>query len=185
MDTEPNVLIVDDEVGLADLYAVWLEGDCDVETAYDGEHALELVDQSTDVVVLDRRMPGVSGDDVLAKIRDRGLACRVAMVTGVNADFDVLEMPFDAYLSKPVSKDDLVELVGRLQRRSDYDDALREYFSLASRRATLEAQKLPEELEENAEYSELVSELESLEADLDSLSEQFDEDDADAFLSNL
>ena len=40
-------------------------------------------------------MPQLSGDEVLASIRDRGLDYRVAMVTAIPPDFDTLEVPFD------------------------------------------------------------------------------------------
>ena len=60
-----NVLVVDDESGLADLYAVWLGDDHEVETAYSGQGALEEVTDDTDIVFLDRRMPQMSGDEVL------------------------------------------------------------------------------------------------------------------------
>jgi len=60
-----------------------------------------VIDETVDVVLLDRMMPGMSGQEVLAAIRERGLDCRVAMVTAVDADFDVIEMGFDEYLGKP------------------------------------------------------------------------------------
>ena len=40
-------------------------------------------------------MPQLSGDEVLNTIRDRDLDCQVVMVTGVTADFDILDLPFD------------------------------------------------------------------------------------------
>jgi len=66
-----NILVVDDESRLADLYTVWLSDNHDVETAYSGEEAIQKVDGETDIVFLDRRMPHMSGDDVLAAIRDQ------------------------------------------------------------------------------------------------------------------
>ncbi|MDY6780939.1 MAG: response regulator, partial [Halobacteria archaeon] len=74
-----NVLIVDDDPHVADLYSDWLEGSYDTRTANDGGSALEMIDSDTDVVVLDRRMSSVSGDEVLERLRDEGLDCRVAV----------------------------------------------------------------------------------------------------------
>ncbi|MDY7082664.1 MAG: response regulator, partial [Halobacteria archaeon] len=62
---EPTIVVVDDEQAVADMYYEWLEGEYDVKKAYDGEEALEKIDQDTDLVLLDRRMPGMSGDEVL------------------------------------------------------------------------------------------------------------------------
>lgn len=71
----PRVLIVDDDQDLADTYAVWLSDHCDVETAHSGVQARKMLDSDYDVVLLDRRMPGVPGDEVLEDIRQRGLDC--------------------------------------------------------------------------------------------------------------
>jgi DNA-binding response OmpR family regulator len=180
-----SILVVDDETGLADLYAVWLSDNHNVETAYSGEEALAKVDAAIDIVFLDRRMPQMSGDEVLATIRDQNLDCQVAMVTGVDADFDILEMPFDDYLSKPISEEDLTAVVDRLHRRSAYDDAIQDYFSLVSRQATLEAEKQPEQLAGNEEYAKLVDKIEARRADLDSLTDQLDEADVDAFFAEF
>lgn len=87
-----RVLVVDDEEAVADLYAARLESEHDVITAYDGERALEVVDDNIDVVFLDRQMPGCPGDEVLDVVDERDLDCRVVMVTAVDPGFDILEM---------------------------------------------------------------------------------------------
>jgi CheY-like chemotaxis protein len=180
-----NVLVVDDERGLADLYAVWLGDDNETETADSGQEAVEKVTSDTDIVILDRRMPQMSGDEVLATIRDRDLGCQVVMVTGVSADFDILDLPFDAYLSKPVSEEDLNEVIERLHRRSTYEEALQDYFSLVSRQATVRAEKQPEQLAGNDEYAALVDEIETRREELESLTDQLDEEDIDVFFTEL
>jgi len=162
MTNEPTVLIVEDEPDLANLYAAWLREACDVETAYNGSQALEAIDETVDIVLLDRRMPGLSGDEVLSTIRDRDLDTRVAMVTAVEPDFDIIEMGFDDYLVKPVSKDDLLSTVDQLLLRSTYDDQLQEYFAMASKKATLESEKNPVELDAHEEYREVSERVESL-----------------------
>jgi DNA-binding response OmpR family regulator len=177
MTDTPTVLVVDDETEITALYGEWLGDDYQVRRAYNGAEALEEVDEDVDVVLLDRRMPDLSGDEVLTEIRDRGLDCRVAMVTAVDPDFDILALGFDDYLVKPVSRDDLHETVERLLRRATYDDEVQRYFSLASRKATLEAEKPATELESSDEYAALETELEELS---DSLGNTFaDLDEAD------
>jgi len=180
-----NILAVDDESRLADLYTVWLSDNHDVETAYSGEEAIEKVDADTDIVFLDRRMPHMSGDEVLAAIRDQDIDCQVAMVTGVDASFDIIDMPFDDYLSKPVSEDDFKAVIERLHRRSAYDDAVQSYFSLVSRQTTLKAEKQPERLAGNDEYTELVNKIERRQEELDSLTDQLDEKDVNAFFAEF
>ncbi|WP_336037331.1 response regulator [Halobacterium yunchengense] len=138
--TDVRVLVVDDEKEVADAYALRLRGFCDVETAYDGEAALATIEESTiDVVLLDRHMPGLSGDDVLAELDDRDFRGRVVMVTAVDPDFDVLELPFDDYLCKPVDREDVRAAVDQQRRVLAYD-LLGEYFSAQSKRAIIEAE---------------------------------------------
>ncbi len=164
---ETTILIVDDESAVTDVYAAHLKDEYDVRTAYDGSEAVEKLDEEIDAVLLDRRMPGMSGDEVLEHIREEGYDCRVAMVTAVDPDFDILDMGFDDYVVKPVSRDDLYETVDRLLTYSSYDDTFQRYFSLVSKRAALQTSKSQSALETNEEYQALTDRINELEAELD------------------
>ncbi|WP_247728276.1 HalX domain-containing protein [Halovivax limisalsi] len=166
-DEEYSVLVVDDEARLADLFAAWIQTERAVETAYDGETALEKMTDAVEVVLLDRRMPGLSGDEVLEEIRETGYDCRVVMVTALDPDFDIIEMGFDDYLVKPVSKDELLEMIDSVTDRSDYESDIQEYYSLVSKKALLESEKAERELENNDEYLDLVDRVEELRAQVD------------------
>lgn len=182
---QPLVLVVEDEPDLADLYATWLDDDYDVRVAYGGREALDALDDAVDVVLLDRRMPDLSGDEVLVALRERDIDCRVAMVTAVEPDFDIIEMGFDAYLVKPVLRDDLRETVGRLLTRGTYDAQVRELFSLASKRAALMTQKDPAELAENEAYQELDRRFDELRDELDETVAELDARDFEVTLRRL
>ncbi|MEF8776314.1 MAG: HalX domain-containing protein [Haloarculaceae archaeon] len=160
------VLIVEDEPDVAETYRLWLEDNYEVRVGADGDEGLDLLDDEVDVVLLDRRMPGLSGDEVLERIRDQDLDCRVAMVTAVEPDFDILEMGFDAYLTKPVRSGQLAETVENLIERSEYDSLLQEYYGLVEKQATLEASKSRSDLEDSEEYRELTREIDALKNDL-------------------
>lgn len=168
-----TVLAVDDLPEYLDLYEVILGERYDLRTARDGESALEALDEDVDVVLLDRNMPEVSGDDVLERIRDAGYDCRVAMVSAVEPSVDVLEMGFDTYLVKPVSGDHLVETVERLLRRARYDDGLQELYALCSKRALLRAH---DERERDA-IAELERRIEERRKSLDHVAQHFSADD--------
>jgi DNA-binding response OmpR family regulator len=174
----PVVLIVEDEPDLADLYAAWLRDACTVRTAYDGSQALDALDGGIDIVLLDRRMPGLSGDEVLETIRDRELDTRVAMVTAVEPDFDIIQMGFDDYLVKPVSKEDLLETVDQLLLRSTYDEQIQEFFALASKKALLDSQKTEAELRASEEYARLEDRLAVLRAQVDDTVSELSDHDA-------
>ncbi|WP_411968457.1 bacterio-opsin activator domain-containing protein [Haloferax sp. YSSS75] len=159
---EQTVLVVDDDEDLADTCRYWLGGErFTVETAYGGQEALDRIDDSIDVVLLDRRMPSVSGDDVLEEIRSRGIDCRVAMMTAVEPDTDIVEMPFDTYLVKPVSESDVKETVEELLFRAGFDSEIREYFALESTEQALESREI-EELREPEALDELRSRLDAV-----------------------
>lgn len=175
-ETPLTVLIADDEPGLADGHAARLP-EYDVRTAYDGTEALEALTEDVDVVLLDRRMPGLSGDEVLEHIRERGLGCRVAMLTGVEPDVDIISMGFDEYLTKPISRTELREAIERMRQRSTYDAKLQEYFALASKRATLETEHSPEELADEPEFQRLCDRLETTRKQLDEALDRLSEED--------
>jgi two-component system response regulator AdeR len=162
----PVVLIVEDESDVAETYRLWLDRDYDVRMAHSGDEGLEELDDSIDIVLLDRMMPGLSGDEMLERIRERDLDCRVAMVTAVEPDFDILEMGFDAYLCKPIKSDRLHETVENLIDRLNYDNLLQEYYSLVEKQTTLEDTKSSAELDESEEYRAIRDRVDELQADL-------------------
>ena len=167
--TPAGVLVVEDDRNTAELYAKWLGETYDVETAYDGTEALERLDETVDVVLLDRMMPGLSGGDVLEAIRNADVDPRVAMVSAVTPGLDVVRMGFDAYLEKPVKATALHEVIDRMLTRAEYDEKLQELFSLIERQDTLEATEKPEVLEASEEYRSLTDRLATVQTDVESL----------------
>ena len=164
---QPTVLVVEDERALIELYVRWLGDEYDVRTAEGGEEALERFDESVDIVLLDRLMPGMSGDEVLETVRERDANCKVAMVTAVEPDFDVIRMGFDDYLTKPVEQETLMETISRLLSRTEYADLEQELYALVSKRAALETSKPAEELEESEEFADLEERIAEIRARLD------------------
>jgi DNA-binding response OmpR family regulator len=131
------VVVVDDEERVADVYASFLVDEHDVDVAYGGERALEVVDDDVDVVLLDRRMPGLHGDEVLERLRDRGYDGRIVLVTALDPGFDIVDMPFEQYICKPIGRDELRTVVRRELLRSHYDEALQEYLRVQSKVTTI------------------------------------------------
>ena len=115
-----TVLLVDDERELVEIYEMWFEGEYETRSAYGGKKALEVFDETIDVVLLDRRMPRMSGDEVLERLRENGHDCPVVMVTAVEPDQGIVELAFDEYVVKPADRAELIEAVDRaLARASD------------------------------------------------------------------
>ena len=179
-EEDTTVLVVDDETAVADAYTAQLQREYNVRTAYGGEKALDAVDNSVDIVLLDRRMPVKSGDDVLDEIRERDLDCRVVMVTAVDPDFDIVDMPFEDYLQKPVDREDLHGAIEDQLAASEYDEQVSEFLELNTKIGLLEEEKPRQELEESEDVQAIKERAETLKDDLDETVMEFDEP-ADAF----
>jgi len=162
--TTPVVLAVDDNEKLLKTYEMWLAADYDLRTADSGERALEELDADVDVVLLDRLMPDLAGEDLLREIRDRDIECQIAMVTAVEPDFDIAEMPFDTYVSKAIDEATITGTVERLAARAQHDALLQEHYAVAEKLATLEKQKTETELAASSAYQELLDRFEELES---------------------
>lgn len=162
MTEDATVLIVDDEEEVANTYSEALDGQYAVHTTYSGEQALETMDSTVDVVLLDRRMPGMSGDEVLEQMRTRDYDCRVVMVTAVEPDSDIIAMEFDEYLVKPVTATQLRDVVERMLAREKLDEQIRRIMTTGSRLATLEAKLDYEQLQDSEEYATLRDEFHEL-----------------------
>ena len=175
------MLIVDDEERVADTYRLRLETDYDVDVALGGREALEILDDH-DVVLLDRRMPDISGDEVLEEIRSRDVDSKVVMVTAVDPDFDILEMECDDYIVKPVDDGQLRGVVDRVLRIADYSERRQRLGAKKLKRNVLELEMDEDELEESEEYQRLEAEIDDLETEVDELEDELGLEDVDRFL---
>ncbi|HEX7052161.1 MAG TPA: sigma-54 dependent transcriptional regulator [Longimicrobiales bacterium] len=116
--SESRVLIVDDEASILDTLRILLRGEgFDVATAQGGREALELLDQTMpDVILTDIRMPGVSGLDLLAAIRERDVELPVILMTAqasLQSAMQAVNHGAFYYLQKPFSNGELVALCRR------------------------------------------------------------------------
>ena len=162
-----TVLVVDDNRELAEAYAATLREQYDTRTACSGREALDVVDETVDVVLLDRRMPSVSGDEVLDRLRERDLDCRIIVVTAVDPDFDIVEMPFDEYLHKPVRGEELIAAIDRQLELASSDDSAGEFVELSSKIAALEETKSLRELQNSEQVDDLREQVDDLETSVE------------------
>lgn len=174
---EAVVLVVEDEESLLDMYGRWLEDEYEVRLATTAPAAEKSFDESVDVVLLDRKIPGLSGGDLLTEFRGLDGRCRVAMVTGVEPDFDIIDMGFDDYLTKPVTSGQLTDAVARLLRRDEVASMTRQLFTLARKRSVLQSSKQPAELQESEEFARLEREITRLRGDIDTSLERIGSDE--------
>ena len=117
-----SILVVDDERAMVGMVAALLgEDGYEVVTAYDGEAALKRhADESPDLVILDRGLPKLSGDEVCRRIRATS-STPILMLTGEKGSDErarLLDLGADDYLEKPFSNKELSARVRALLRRA-------------------------------------------------------------------
>ncbi|WP_430791831.1 response regulator transcription factor [Actinoplanes sp. G11-F43] len=118
-----RVLVADDERLFADLLAAGLRRQAmAVDVCYDGDAAIERLDvHRYDVAVLDRDMPGRTGDDVCRWVHEHERETRVLLLTAAGSVYDRVEglrLGADDYLTKPFAFDELVARIQVLARRT-------------------------------------------------------------------
>jgi DNA-binding NtrC family response regulator len=176
-EQQTTVLVLEDEEGLAELYSAWLSDEYSVRTAYSATEAREKLDEDVDVALIDRRLPEGSGDEILDSLSQNHPRCRRAMVTAVNPDTDIVEMPLDDYLIKPIDRDELIETVRRLAKLPNGDGTVRELYAVTRKRAQLASELSEAERLDSEEFAWLESEAEKLEQVATDTHGQFDDGD--------
>jgi DNA-binding response OmpR family regulator len=180
-DSEKTILIVEDEESLAALHAHHLQDEYEARVAFTGGEALVELTSEIDLVLLDRRMPGMSGDELLEHIDDWESDCQVIMVTAVDPDMDIIDMPCEGYLTKPVSKEELLTAVEQAFLIDKYEDLVMEYYETRKKYATLSAEFAPGELDDER-FEALEDRLDELETEISGTLDEFpDSDLSDAF----
>jgi two-component system response regulator MprA len=157
-----RLLVVDDDASLRRMLARTLEAEgYAVEAVADGGGALVALERAApDVVVLDVAMPGLDGIAVCRRLRDKGLAVPVLMLTARDAVEDRvagLQAGADDYLVKPFAVEELVARLRALTRRSARVAELLAFADLTLDPATHGAARAGEPIELTAREAELLA----------------------------
>lgn len=112
MAVAPNILVIDDDEPIRDSCQQTLSKDgCLVKTAGEGNEGLRrMKEESFDVILLDLKMPGLSGVEVLERIKENNPETIVIIITGypsVESAVQTMKMGAYDYLSKPFTPDEL------------------------------------------------------------------------------
>ena len=135
MNDKANILIVDDEEVVRLSHLRSLEGsDCQTRAAEDGRQAIQVMEQDpADVILLDLRMPGLDGMDVLKTIKQRWPDSEVVVITGypcIDTAKQAVRLGAFNYLTKPLGPDEVMKAANdamtqkRWALRSSRDDQL-------------------------------------------------------------
>jgi len=118
MSQQPSILVVDDEMGILDVLRILLKGEgFEVTTAQGGKAGLEALKGSPpDIVLTDIKMPGVSGTEILAAVREQDPETPVILMTAqasLQSAIQAVNQGAFYYIQKPFSNDDLVAICRR------------------------------------------------------------------------
>ncbi len=128
-----NILLVDDEPEVLNVLKTVLENtdkfDCDISTAEDGEEALDILEEKNfNLVLADQKMPGITGVELLTKVKDTYSNTVRILITGY-PDLDIVRNAINKaevhhYLEKPWDNDMVVDTVHReLVRMAERESA--------------------------------------------------------------
>lgn len=162
---EETVFIIDDEDEMIVLLEDYLNDHYTVKSETDAARALQKIDCTVDVVLLDRKMPEISGDEALGLLREEGFDVQIAMITGVKPTEEIMDMPFDDYLVKPVEEPEVVGLVDTLMTRKEYHRASQRFFRNVSKVRALERV----DRTDTEEYDQLIEQTAELRGEIDQI----------------
>lgn len=116
-----RVLIIEDDEQLSELFQLWIKRlfsySVDIQIASTIQTAREVVDDSPnlDVVVIDRKLPDGSGEEVLQVLQSDIDSLNI-MITAVSPEPEIINLDIDDYLTKPISEENFIKRVSLLQK---------------------------------------------------------------------
>ncbi|MBN1843778.1 MAG: response regulator [Deltaproteobacteria bacterium] len=129
---EFSVLVVDDEDDFRETFVKRLKRrNLDVSGVESGEKALELLDENPfDVVILDVKMPGMDGVDVLREMKKKRPLTEVIMLTGhasVESGIEGMKLGAFDYIMKPADINELMDKMRQAyERKSIHEEKIRQ-----------------------------------------------------------
>lgn len=173
----PRVLIVDDDPRQVELLSSWLSAEYDVVTATDGKAAREALDETIDVAILDRHLPDTTGEKIVANARQAGIFPPTGFLSSADVSVSATELPADLLLSKPATRERMLEAVNTLYRMNE--------LSTLGRRVRAREHRLRFVREEHGPAVETAPAYERADATLDDLQEEWQNEleDRDAWRS--
>ena len=124
-----NILLVDDEIKITEVINAYLDKEgYNTFIAHDGQKALELFTQEEfDLVILDRMLPDISGEEICKRIRETSLV-HIIMLTAKTEDDDKIDgfnLGCDAYVCKPFNVKELVLRIKAVFRKIEKEEIIK------------------------------------------------------------
>jgi len=119
----PSILIVDDDAGIRDSFETVLAKDYDLVFATQGPEALRILSaRDVNLILLDLRMPGMDGIEVLRRIKELNDQTDVVVVTAVKSlktAVEAIKLGASDYVTKPFDIHDILALIKRIMEKQE------------------------------------------------------------------
>ncbi len=119
----PTILAVDDEIGVIESFKLFLEDKYNLLTATSGEEALEKIEkENINLVLLDIIMPGMSGLEVLSRIKEKHDDIDVIMITAIKTirtAIQAMKLGAYDYITKPFDVDEVLSSIQRVLEKQN------------------------------------------------------------------
>lgn len=111
-----TVLVADDDDAFRETLLLWLaDSPWETRTASSGSEALSKLDDDVDAMVLDRRMPDLSGPEVIDRLDETDFDGPVVVLSAFEPDDHLDDDDAAAYLTKPIDGDALVDTLAEVR----------------------------------------------------------------------
>lgn len=106
-----TILLADDDDALRGSFRLWLTSDrpWEVREASNGSETLEKLDETVDVLVLDRRMPEISGPEVVERLDETSFDGKVVVCSAYEQDGDMDGEAVACYATKPIQREEFID----------------------------------------------------------------------------
>lgn len=158
--TQPTVLLADGDPRITAMFESWLGDRYDVLRAHDGDALADHLREPPDVLLVERGLPDADPARVLRTARTE---CRTILLLGKRPDLELLDLPCDDVIRKPVVRNTAIDAIETQLERAGEPEAERTRASLAARCAILESVLPRESLEGSLEFFEASTRIDALE----------------------
>ena len=132
-----STMIVEDEQMVVSIIEDYFPDSYDIRSAETAQRALDTYHDDIELLIFDRRLREMSGDELAASIRAEHKKQLMLCVSGVKPGNDIHQLQCDEYIQKPFTEDELKTKVELLLNRTELEHPAREYLSLRSKQVAL------------------------------------------------
>ncbi|MBI3610541.1 MAG: response regulator [Nitrospirae bacterium] len=133
MEPRHSILIVDDEAGPREALNMILKPFYGVYNAENGNQALDMIGKTpVDLVILDLKMPGLQGTDILREIKHKKSSVEVVILSGygsLKTAIDAIRLGAADYLLKPFNVTEIISVINRILAKKTQRDQLANFLT--------------------------------------------------------